>query len=273
MFYKNWTSTFSFLIMGVALAISIYDKRKRMEVIVLISFVIGTLLFFSSSYVAGSTSPDIKERYMISSFLLSMMLFAFIMRRVLTINFINLRHSKIIKVLKGSKVVFFFILILFLITSFYYSTPGQASLMGKSAFNDPSLYASYYPINKEGMSDKRIIIDSSGRKAVEYNAIPFTPVIPKSGNYDPVKIDPDVKTLKEIMKKGYDVYTLKDHRYGDAPYFRYLEANHGLFLKDFSLSFCKMEISDKTTQHDVEIKSDSLCYGGFGKFTNSSSGQ
>ena len=60
MFYKNWISSFSFLIMGVALAISIYDKRKRMEVIVLISVVIGMLLFFSSSYVAGSTSPDIK---------------------------------------------------------------------------------------------------------------------------------------------------------------------------------------------------------------------
>ena len=117
----------------------------------------------------------------------------------------------------------------------------QASLQGQSEFNDPKLYASYYPINKEGMSDKRIIVDSSGRKAVEYGAIPFTPVTGRGKNFDPAVLDPDANTLKEVMKQGYNVYTFKDHRTGDAPYFRYLEANHGLILKDFSISFCKKE--------------------------------
>jgi hypothetical protein len=68
--------------------------------------------------------------------------------------------------------------------------------------------------------------------------------------------------LIKLIEKGYDVYTFKDNWWEiDPQYFRYIEKNHGLILKDYSETFCKMELAEDTKINDETIsQSDDICY-------------
>jgi hypothetical protein len=57
----------------------------------------------------------------------------------------------------------------------------------------------------------------------------------------------------------YDVFVLKDHFRFETTYYHYLESNHGIILKDYSKSFCKMELVE-LNQNNTASKGDQTCY-------------
>jgi len=64
------------------------------------------------------------------------------------------------------------------------------------------------------------------------------------------------------MKDEYDAYTFKEHdRKFEPLYFRYLEAEQGIILKDYSKTFCKMDLIENVSEtSENQIKSDDICY-------------
>jgi len=101
---------------------------------------------------------------------------------------------------------------------------------------------------------------------LDYNAIPFIPIRSAEvnkieGNLSAVPQKP-IQILKKVINEGSDAITFKDHKWKfDPRYFRYIESEHGIILKDYSKTFCKMIfIENFSKTSEKEIESDDVCY-------------
>ena len=65
---------------------------------------------------------------------------------------------------------------------------------------------------------------------------------------------------KSILNEGYSVFVLKEKWFFDKSYYNYLKSQHGIILKDFSKSFCKMELVNELDFSDPKSKPDDICY-------------
>jgi len=267
---KNWLSVFVFLILISGIAISVYDKSKRTEVFVLIALIVGTLLFYSSDYIASSLerapSPDVQERYMISSFVFSSMLFGFILQRIWGIKLgkFSKTHEKTLQT--SFKVGFAIILGLFLVDSFYDSTPVQKIMNSGVGYMDPINSASRYPLDSEGLTPNSIVVDRTGRRTMEYDVIPFDPntISLREWNPDLVSQSP-IKRLKQLLNDGNEVFAFKYKRVVMTQYYLYLQENHGIILKDHSETFCKLQVkNDANGVNTNSDTSDMTCLQGEG---------
>jgi len=256
-----WQSAISLFILITALGISLYRKNKRKEVIVLFTFVIVLLLFYSSDYVISLGAID--QRYMIPALPLSFMFFGFIMHSIWKTNL-----GRTFKLSKTGQQIFragfLIILIIFLIILFFYSKPVQAVVQEGFNFKNPETYAKKYPIDTEGLSENSVILGGAGRRAMEYNVIPFTPYWGYTAGWewslDALPKD-HIQTLKQIMEEGYEVYAFKNQRPLDKFYFDYIKTEHGIILNDYSKTFCKFEfIKNATERNEIEAKADRICY-------------
>jgi len=262
---NNWVGIFTFVIILTAIGISFIYKTKRIEVIVLCFFILGTLFFYTTPFLSGSydnaesITADLQERYMLSNFVLVTMLFSFVMIKIYEINFEKISISKARFISKGFKIIFLLILGLLLFVSFYYSMPMSSALGSTFTLNDPKSYVKEFPY-ESGLPEKSIII-TPGRDAIKLDKIPFhTNYLGEYKEFDQTIInDNDIQMLIDSMDDGYTVYTFKQTRPGAPQFFRYLEAEHGLILKNFSISFCKME--RLTVDVNFDTKSDDVCYG------------
>jgi len=283
----NWQSPLSLLILITALGISLYRKNKRTEVIVLFTFVIVLLFFYSSNYLISIGGAE--HRRMIPALPLSFMLFGFIIYDIWKINLrgTSIKSSKTQYLQTTSEVLLYFfriiafgvfliIIVGFFIILLYYSAPMQVVLEEGLIFKDPFFFATFFPIPKEGLTENSVILGGLGRMAVMYDAIPFHPYwgYASGSTFDergPITLwewHPDalpkehIQTLKKIMEEGYEVYTFKKYKYGlDSFYFEYLKTEHGIILKDYSYTFCKVEfIKNKTETNEIYTKADSICY-------------
>ena len=65
-----------------------------------------------------------------------------------------------------------------------------------------------------------------------------------------------------MIREDHEAFTFKSHKIHFEPlYFRYLEAVHGIILKDYSKTFCKMVIIENIPEKSgKDIKSDAICY-------------
>lgn len=51
---------------------------------------------------------------------------------------------------------------------------------------------------------------------------------------------------------------------GDPSYYKYLETEHGLILKDYSKTFCKLiRIENASGENNKQIQSDDVCHSFF----------
>ena len=135
------------------------------------------------------------------------------------------------------------------------------------SFNNPEVYADRYPLDPEGITEESIIVQTRGRNALEYNAIPFLPTHHGKVNHIdvldlslvPQNTAPD---LKKLLIEGNEAFTFKNNVYPFEPlYFRYLEVEHGIILKDYSKTFCKMVIvEDEFLKDEKDLESDDVCY-------------
>ena len=144
---------------------------------------------------------------------------------------------------------------------------GSMNLKNDFNFNNPEAFASRYPLDHERLTEESIIVETRGRRVMEYDAIPFLPV--HTGKVNPMtELDPSwlpqkpILNLKKLIREDHEAYTFKSHKIHFEPlYFRYLELEHGIILKDYSKTFCKMAIIQNIPEKSgKDIKSDDICY-------------
>jgi len=149
------------------------------------------------------------------------------------------------------------------IFSFIYFSPVQKILKDDFVIKDPVVFANRYPIDMEGLTEKSIIVNRRGMKALDYNVIPFT-ILPLTHHSTQDRLF----TLKQVISEGHDVFTFKDHiRESEPQNFRYIESEYNIILKNYSKTFCKFELienSNKSSENEIS-KSDDACYMWKGK--------
>lgn len=260
---ENLMSVISISVLAITILIAFYFKIKRIEIIVFSSLIVSLLLFYSSGYIVQLTG--IVSRFMLSTFPFIFAIFGYLMYQAWKINFqkLSINYSK--KISKSWKLFLIIVIGSFLISSLVYSPVNQIIIKQKFDFNDPQSVASRYPLDMEGLSEESIIVDARGRNVIEFNSIPFDPFKKYSDRTDSWKneeIDQKpISIMKELIISGEELYVFKKKTHGDPLYFKYLEDEHGIILKDFSKTFCKMILStDFKDTNDEKIQSDSICY-------------
>ena len=266
-FDKNWLSGFSFAILFSALGVALYEKKKRTEVIVMLGFISGSLLLFSSSYVSPPVtpellnlpvygpSPDTQHRYMIANLVLTSMLFGYLMNRVWKIKLENFSNNRK-KTIKSVKIVFLIALSLFLLTTVLGSKQVQGITDSGFTYKNPVSFANRYPVDLQGLTENSVIVDSRSRRVLELGVIPFNPNmgISKTSGWNPDNINQKhIEILKTIINDGYDVYVFKNQRAEDVPFFKYIQVEKGIKLKNHSKTFCKMELAEIINGTDVPL--------------------
>jgi len=269
---------YSSLILFLALGISILFKKNRTKVIVLFIFSTSFLLFYSGSYLHSESynienykgpSPGNQSRYMLPILSFSFILLGF---SINTLWKFDLKKNLVKPYQIISKFFQYVIIILFillLIVSFYSSPPVKSLQNSNFQLKNPVDFSDRYPLDSEGLSENSIIVGGRPGASLAYNSIAFfpyweyMPTIRHEWNPELVPTEP-IKSLKEKITEGYDVYVFKserDRRPFENQYYLYLENEHNLILKDYSETFCKMELIE--TKNGLEInslESDSSCY-------------
>jgi len=261
-------SIISFLLLFSALLISLKSKINRIEIIIFIIFIVSLLLFYSSKTVVSSTGAPL--RYMLPLFPFSFGILGYFMYRAWTINFqkISVKNFKTFSTSwKGFLIIIFAILLL---SSLYYSKPVNELLIKQNfEFKNPQVFADMHPFDKEGLTEKSVILHGLGRIIIwEYHAIPFNPFI-KYDKETQLWLDNEskaqpIKVINELLDTGYDLYVFKNKNQGDPSYYRYLEDEHGLILKEHSETFCKLiRIENLSGENNKQIQSDDVCHSFF----------
>ena len=252
-------SIFSFGILLSGLGISLYQRNKRLEIIVILSFILVFVLIFSTSYL---TYIDLRDRFVVPVLSLSFMIFGFIIYQIWKVSLGRILENKPKKFLKIFKVGLLIPLIVLVIGILYDNKKIQDYLESGITFNDPAEFTKRFPLEK--LPEKSIIVESSGIRTLEYNAIYFNPGIKPwalTGEQPDTKSQESIQKLKNLMMEGYEVYSFKNQLYDkDPPYFRFLEKNHSIILNDYSDTFCKMKIIDNQIVGFDNATSDDICY-------------
>ena len=265
----------SLLILLFTLVISLYYKEKRTEIIVLTTFILGIVFFFSAGFLhntnlnAENYQPTLfsRDRYMIPALPLYLMIFSFSIFLIWKLFFKRIIENRKKIRYRNYKKWFLLIAAFSLTMSLFSSTPAQAAWKNGIEVNNLDYFFRIFPFDSEGLSEENSIILEGRRYSVVYDAIPF---FPYWGYWDKLRYEFDwnslpeepIERLKQLMDEGYNVYAFKDkYRWGiDSKYFRYLENQQGLILTDFSNTFCKLErINDVNLTSDINSESFKSC--------------
>jgi len=257
-------SIISFTFLFSALIISLYYKINRKEIIIFISFILGLLLFYSSNTIVSFTGVGL--RYMIPTLPFTFGILGYLMYRAWNINHqkISIKYSQIIS--KSWKVFLIIIFTLLLLSTLYYSNPVEPLIVKQNfEFKNPQDYASRFPLDKEGLTEKSIIVDRNKWHAKEYQVIPLNPFREYNEKTNEWSSDylkeQSVKKISQLLDEGNDLYVFKYKRLGDPSYYRYLEAEYSIILKEHSKTFCKLIlIEDASGANNTQIHSDEICH-------------
>ena len=194
----------------------------------------------------------------------SFILFGFIIHKIWEINLKKVLMNRYKFISVSFKVSFVILVFILLSVSLLSSKPVEDIFNNTYTIENPQVFAEKYPPDREGLPENSVIVGDASRKAIAYNATIFFPYW-GMGRYsettpDTIPKEPII-TLKKIMEQGYETYMFKGGASDrDVLYFRYLEAEHGIVLKDFSKTFCKLELVEKNNISETESQSDELCY-------------
>jgi len=271
----NPVGILSFLILFSTLVISLYYKQKRKEVLVFTVFILGIILFFSSGFLhtsnlnAENYQPTLfsRDRYMIPVLPLYFMIFSLFIFLIWKV-FLNRIISPSKKFYNSYRNGILLVATVFMIITLFYSTPVQKAWNIGINVNDPNWSIQRFPLDSEGFSEEDSIILEGRRYAYEYDAIHF---FPYWGYWDKLRFEFDreslpqepIEKLNQLMDEGFSVYVFKEQYRSakDTKYYKYLEAEHGFILKEYSPMFCKMEKIDTVSllSNDT-LKSDENCH-------------
>jgi len=257
-----WQSVFSFFVIVSAITIAMYCKTNRIEIIVLSTFVSIFILFHSSEY---GTSIGTLTRFMIPVLPFSFMLFSYIISKIGKINLRTVSKKPSNISTKIFRIAFFSVVAIFLFISLWNSDAIQIPMEKDFEIRNSQKDLERYPLEK--LPPNSIIVIQRSHKILEYNAIPFRPYerswFNSDGELNIEKVPEDhVQRLETLIGEGYDAYTFKRTAYiHEYLIFRYLEAEHGIILKDYSKTFCKMVIVENEFVTDgKDLESDDVCY-------------
>jgi len=244
---ENWIGALAIIFLIIGVLVSIRTKNHRLEIVSFLFFSLSTVWFYSSITTAERAASGVPGRYMIPVFILSLMIFGFLLNEFLKWcpkqkKIIFNRSFKIVKsgVLIG--------VILFLISGFYFSSPIQIILKDGLSFKDPSNLAERYPLSMEGLSSNSVIFSVRTDAAVEYGVISFTP--------NPKRTQESFDLLHEILEKKYEVFTFKHTSWDDEKIMiKQLTKDLDISLVDYSQTFCKLILKEKQESQRL----DSVC--------------
>ena len=259
LFGKYWIGFLTPLLLISIFWIAYKKNHRLLEITVFSIFMLSLILFYSILPAAESQlERNISQRYSIPSFTLFSMMLGFLLLEIFTSNSSSstLGH----KSLKFIKILVFIFIFIFFLVAFYFTPLIQALLDGTFNLNDPKKLAEGYPINNEGLTSKSIIFDSKGYISQHIETIPLKGL---RESFNPEKFDVHptsqglILKLNQLIKDGYEVYILKDpSREIDKLYFQYLEENFDFVFKEYSTSFCKLNLSENLAN---STKSDKVC--------------
>jgi len=247
-----------------ALIISLYFKISRTKIIIFMGFILGMLLFYSSNEITSFTS--IKGRFMIPVLPFAYGILGYLMYRSWEINFskIPFKYSKIMsKSWKGFLIIIFVLLIF---NALYYSKSTYSMFVNDTfEFKNPQDIASRYPLDKEGFTEKSVIVERNTKLVRDYDAISFNPF----GGYNEKTMlwsgdkpsEGPIQKMHELLDNGYELFVFKIKYQGDPSYYRYLETEKDLILKEHSETFCKLiRIENDIGEKNMPIQSDEICH-------------
>jgi len=242
---NNWIGIVALFVLFIALFVSLKTKNRRIEILVILISIATVVWFYSLLTTEARAVRGVPSRYMIPAFTLSSMVYGFLLMEFL--KWIPHNKHDLVKAVKPLKVIVLSIVVLFFIFAFYFSNPIQIIADDGLNFKNPAVYAARYPLDMEGLSNDNLIFLIHTDWAVDYGVIPFQP--------NTVKLEESITLLKKVIDDGYDVYVFKKSTYvGEKDILKLLVSEHGFVLKDYSKTFCKMELPKGNI-----IKSDESC--------------
>ncbi len=161
------------------------------------------------------------------------------------IQFFNYRPFKSnikIKLIQILKSIFAITLILFFITSYFYTPPIEAIKDNTFLLKNPVLYDQRYPLDNEGLEKNDVLIGYSF-EALDYGLIQFQPQI--SIKDEKITISSNsINLLKQIMADNYKIYLIKNPTDNlDQKVYSILSKYPEFVIREYSTSFCTIELS------------------------------
>jgi len=258
----NWWSIFPFFVIVSSISIAIYSKTNRIEIIIFGLFITIFILFYSSEY---GRSVNTLTRFMVPVLPFSFMLFSYIISKIGKINLRTVSKKPSNNSTKIFRITFFSVVAIFLFISLWNSSAIQNAVENNFEFSDPQKSLERFPVEK--LPPNSIIVIQKTEMVIEYNALSFKPyhrswfISDSEVNIEKVPED-HVERLETLIEEDYDTFTFKTLGNIWHPlFFRYLEAEHGLILKDYSKTFCKMLIVENELEtNGKDLESDDVCY-------------
>ena len=241
---SDWIGIVALFALSLSFLVSLRMKKHRLEMILFLPLIFATVWFYSSLTSEDRAVSGVPGRFMIPAFILSTMIFGFLLKEFLIM---AVTRSVILKTLR---VLVIGVVSLFLIVAIYFSSPTQIAIADGISFEDPSKLSSRYPLDMEGLDKNSLIFLIHADWAVDYGVIPFQP--------NPIKLEESLALLKQVLNDGYNVYTFKETTYeGEKDILKLLIDKREIVLKEHSKTFCKMEFAQSnTTSDDVCIIND-----------------
>jgi hypothetical protein len=245
-FGKHWPGLIPPFIIILAIMISLKEKERRVEILVMSSFIAGIIWFFAGQSSVERASMGLPARFMLPALSLFFILLSYMIIKFLKSNIVERipftsNHTKIFKkiIIVG--------LGLFFVGAFYLTPPIQMIVSDDIPFKDPRPYAERYPLDKSEIPKNSIIVSLHNDWAIDYDSIPF--VLTYQHEINPESIE----LLKKSMHDGYDAFVFKEPTVkSEKNTLIHLTDNYNLIFKDHSKTFCKIVLSTS----DI---SDSVC--------------
>jgi len=263
----NWVSIIVYLVFLFSLSIAYFKKFKRLEVFLIIIFIIGFLLFQSTGSLnppytdASEKTRDVQFRYMIPSYVLFVMLMGLITNWVIESNYFKTITIKNYN-LNFFKIGFFIVLSFFLVSALYESSAMEHLSEPKTQYFVFPDVDKKLKLTRDELPENGIIITQTGRWAINlWGGIPFlTSTGWNDGKWDVNKINQDdIQIIKTLMNENYEFFAIKSKTKQEAFFFRYIEQEYDLILKHLPTNLCKLE--HFSSESKMSKNSDDVCYG------------
>ena len=154
----NWLGMISLVILSGICFLSLYTKNQRVIIFTFLILIVSTVWLLSTITLEERASYGIgvPPRYMIPFFILSSMMFGYLITSILKVE--AHETSRLNKnLIKGLKIGFAGILVIFFIGAFYFSPPIQM-LTDDKEFKNPITYVERYPVNSEGLVQNNVLL-------------------------------------------------------------------------------------------------------------------
>ncbi len=237
----HWIGLVPLIIFGLILIYSYKSKNKKLEIFVMMLLIAGIVWFYSSVSSEELGEIGVPGRYMLPAFVLSSIIFGYGIEQIFT----NIRKRKGIKI-KILQLSLISVLVVVVLTSYSF-TPAVTMLEQDNYFKNPFDYEREFPLEDEAINENSVILTPIGSRAQEYDTTAFSPTITNGTYLNSIKL------LENIIQEGYDVYTFKvPFNESEKNIINNLIDEYGLVLKEYSTTFCKIELSinEKTTSDE-----------------------